>query len=143
MPYKFLDDLTTADVAFEVTGSKLEEVFLAAAEATANTMVDCLESVARVVARDVSLECPELDLLLFNYLQELIYYKDAEALLLLPERIEIRESEDGFALRSTLKGEEIDVARHEQRVDVKAVTLHRFKLEKTSDGWRALVILDV
>jgi len=143
MPYKFLDDLTTADVAFEVTGSELEEVFLAAAEATANTMVDCLESVAKVVARDVSLECAELDLLLFNYLQEVIYYKDAEALLLLPEGIEIRKSENGFALRSTFKGEEIDAERHEQRADVKAVTLHQFELKKTSDGWKALVILDV
>ncbi|MFL9455430.1 archease [Tolypothrix bouteillei VB521301_2] len=28
-------------------------------------------------------------------------------------------------------------------MDVKAVTLHRFQLEKTNDGWTAMVILDI
>jgi SHS2 domain-containing protein len=29
------------------------------------------------------------------------------------------------------------------RVDVKAVTLHRFSLTKTDHGWEAMVILDI
>jgi SHS2 domain-containing protein len=41
------------------------------------------------------------------------------------------------------QGETLDRDRHEQRVDVKAVTLHRFQLEKTDDGWIAMVILDI
>jgi len=69
MPYLFLDDLTTADVAFEATGAELEEVFLAAAQATLNTMVDQLDSIVPVSSKQVELRNPALDLLLFDYLQ--------------------------------------------------------------------------
>lgn len=37
----------------------------------------------------------------------------------------------------------LDPDRHQQRVDVKAVTLHQFHLEKTNGGWIAQVILDI
>ena len=37
----------------------------------------------------------------------------------------------------------IDAGRHELIVDVKAVTLHRFKVEQTPRGWETLVILDI
>ena len=40
-------------------------------------------------------------------------------------------------------GEPIDPQRHRLRVDVKAVTLHRFSIEKTAQGWEATVILDI
>jgi SHS2 domain-containing protein len=41
------------------------------------------------------------------------------------------------------EGTGMDPERHHQRADVKAVTLHRFQLEKTERGWEALVILDI
>jgi SHS2 domain-containing protein len=40
-------------------------------------------------------------------------------------------------------GEVLDPDRHHPRVDVKAVTLHHFRLEKTDCGWKASVILDI
>jgi SHS2 domain-containing protein len=33
--------------------------------------------------------------------------------------------------------------RHRLRMDVKAVTLHRFALKETDQGWEAFVILDI
>jgi SHS2 domain-containing protein len=143
MPYLFLEDLATADVAFEATGADLEEVFVAAAEATVNTMVDRLDSISPNSQRRIDLSHSELDLLLFNYLQELIYYKDAEGLLLFPQKVKVHQEEGRFILCSTVAGEEIDSSRHEQRADVKAVTLHCFELKKTLEGWKAIVILDV
>jgi SHS2 domain-containing protein len=143
MPYQFLEDVATADVAFEATGANLEELFKASAGATINTMVDSLDSVLPEVTRKIRLKNPELDLLLFEFLQELVYFKDAEGLLLLPIDVGIYKEEKVFILTCTAAGEEIDPARHEQRADVKAVTLHRFELRQTSDGWKAIVILDV
>ena len=143
MPYKFLEHLATADVAFEAAGTDLEELFVSAARATINTMLDDLATLKTRTSRDTALSNTELDLLLFDYLQELIYYKDSEGLLLLPESIDVDEQDGDFLLHSTLAGEEIDPSRHEQRTDVKAVTLHRFELKRTPDGWRAIVILDV
>jgi SHS2 domain-containing protein len=143
MPYRFLEHVATADVAFEAIGADLEELFVSAAEATINTMLDELDTLATRTSRKIALSNTELDLLLFDYLQELIYYKDAEGLLLLPANIEVTEKGGSFLLQSTLAGEEIDPSRHEQRTDVKAVTLHRFELKRISDGWQASVILDV
>ena len=40
-------------------------------------------------------------------------------------------------------GEAIDPGRHRLRVDVKAVTLHGFSVQSTTDGWEARVILDI
>jgi SHS2 domain-containing protein len=76
-------------------------------------------------------------------LQELIYYKDAERLMLRVKRVRIDEESRPFTLEGTAQGEVLDPERHHPRVDVKAVTLHQFRLEKTDPGWEAQVILDI
>ena len=45
--------------------------------------------------------------------------------------------------RSEMRGEEIVPDRHDLIVDVKAVTLHRYRVEETPDGWESTVILDI
>ncbi len=82
MGYRYLDDLATADIAFEATGEDVEQVFVAAAEATMNVMVEELQSIEARVERIIEKEDAELDMLLFDMLQEIVYYKDAEQLLL-------------------------------------------------------------
>jgi SHS2 domain-containing protein len=143
MSYEFLEDVAIADIAFRACGKTLEEVFIAAGDATINTMIDNLEAIALKETRTFSLENDELDLLLFNFLQELVYYKDSEQLLLRAQQVEISEKDGLHQLSAVTIGEAIDPSRHEQRVDVKAVTLHLFQLEKTEDGWTAMVILDI
>ena len=143
MPYEFLDDIATADIAFRAWGADLEEVFKAAGDAVINTMIDNLEAIAPHETRTVTLDNDALDLLLFNFLQEFVYYKDSELLLLRPKSIQIDEQENNYHLTAITQGEVLDRDRHYQRVDVKAVTLHRFTLERTEDGWAALVILDI
>jgi SHS2 domain-containing protein len=81
--------------------------------------------------------------LLHAFLEELIYLKDTEGLLLSVKNMEIFESESGFELDAILTGERIDPERHEQRADIKAVTFHQFSVERESDYWRCHVILDV
>lgn len=79
----------------------------------------------------------------FDFLNELIYFKDAEQLLLKPEKIKI--SDEGFKkdMSAVLAGEPLDPGRHHMHVDVKAVTLHKFDLSKDEGGWKAFVILDI
>jgi SHS2 domain-containing protein len=143
MPYEFLDDVATADIAFIAWGKDLEEVFIAAADATLNVMIEELGSILPRERRELSLENDALDMLLFNLLQELIYYKDAERLMLRINQVQIAGKERPYTLRAVASGEQLDADRHRQRVDVKAVTLHRFRLEKTDRGWETMVILDI
>ena len=143
MPYRYLDDIATADVAFEAWGGTLEELFVAAADATMNVMVADLATVAERLARTIRVEDTEVDMLLFQLLQELIFLKDAERLLLRVKAIEIRRIDGLYTLEAVARGEELDPARHDLVVDVKAVTLHRYRVNKTPGGWEAAVILDI
>jgi SHS2 domain-containing protein len=143
MPYRFLEDIGTADIAFEATGRDLLGLFCAAADATMNVMIENLDTIELRESRQIQLENDKIDMLLFDFLQELIYFKDAERLLLRVRELQIEGKEGRHFLRATARGERLDPARHEQRCDVKAVTLHHFRVEKIDGGWKATVILDI
>ena len=143
MPYEFLEEVAIADIAFKATGKDLEELFVAAAEATMNVMVEELASIRPTEERKLTFENNALDLLLFDFLQELIYYKDAEELLLRVGQVKLEERDNRFFLQATARGEKIDPSRHQLRVDVKAVTLHQFRVETNNQGWEAHEILDI
>jgi SHS2 domain-containing protein len=143
MPYLYLPDIATADVAFEAWGNTREEMFCAAADALTNVMVDDLASVAPVEEVTISLENEELDLLLFSFLQELIFLKDARCLLLRVPRITLTETEGALHLEAIARGERIDNERHPMVVDVKAVTLHLFSVWLQENDWWARVVLDI
>ena len=142
MQYRYLEDIATSDVAFEAWSDTLEDLFIAASDATLNVMVEDLDTVADKTERSVLLEDPKIDMLLFQLLQEQIFYKDAEQLLLRFRQVMIQHFENRFKLSAEAYGEHLDMDRHELLADVKAVTLHRFKVEPEDHGWRATVILD-
>ena len=143
MPYEFLEEVAIADIAFKAWSKDLQETFVAAADATMNVMVEQLDSIRPQEERRLKLENEALDMLLFDFLQELIYYKDAEELLLRVQQVRIEEREGRYLLQATFCGEKIAPDRHQLRVDVKAVTLHQFKLQNAERGWEAHVILDI
>src|SRR2546428_693918 len=94
-------------------------------------------------ARSRSAWNQKIDMLLFDFLQELIYCKDAERLLLRVRDARIEERDEKYFLKAETAGDPLDAARHHQRADVKAVTLHDFSVEKDDDGWKARVLLDI
>jgi SHS2 domain-containing protein len=143
MPYRFHDEISTADVAFEAWGETLEELFIAAAAALLHTMTAAPEQVLRLQKLDIRLQHDELDLLLLAFLQELIFYKDARKLLLHADRVQVEERDGLFHLEVVVSGEPLDVNRHRLLVDVKAVTLHRLQLQFEDGLWRGVVVLDV
>jgi protein archease len=143
MPFHYLEDIGTADIAFEATGRDLPELFTAAADATMNVMIENLDTIDARQTRHIELKNDEIDMLLFDFLQELIYFKDADRLLLRVREMRIEEKEGAYSLKATTAGEPLDAGRHQQRADVKAVTLHDFRVEETEGGWRATAILDI
>ena len=143
MPYKFLEDIGTADIAFEAVGRDLPELFRDAADATMNVMIDNLDAIEPRETRNIELSNEKIDMLLFDFLQELIYFKDAERLLLRTREVRIDERDQKCFLKAEAAGEPLDAARHHQRADVKAVTLHDFSVEKEDGDWKARVLLDI
>jgi SHS2 domain-containing protein len=143
MPFHYLEDVGTADIAFEATGRDLPELFTAAADATMNVMIDNLDAIELRETRQIELASNKIDMLLFDFLQELIYFKDAKRLLLRVLEAQIDQRDEAYFLKAKVAGERLDDARHHQRADVKAVTLHDFSVEKHDDTWKARVLLDI
>lgn len=143
MPYRVLEHIAVADTAFEADGVTLEELFRAAADALLAVMVEEPEKVVSRERLDFTVMNDDYEMLLFDFLQELIFFKDARRLLLHAEEVRISETPEGFKAEVRCGGEEIDTERHSMVVDVKAVTMHRFSLKKEDGGWRATVVLDV
>ena len=143
MPYEYLEEIGTADIAFEATGRDLAELFRDAADATTNVMIDNIEAIQPRETRQIRLSNDKLDMLLFDFLQELIFFKDAECLLLRIREAQIIERDENYFLKATAEGEPLDAERHHQRADVKAVTLHDFSVDRPEGGWKARVLLDI
>jgi len=143
MRYKYLEDVAIADVAFEAEGKTLEELFESSGFALTNTMIKDLGQLEQRVEKSFEVEAEDVEMLLFNFLQELIFYKDAERLLFNKFELDIEQKEDRWHLGVKAYGEEIDREKHELLADAKAVALHNFKVEEKAKGWRAMVIVDV
>lgn len=143
MPYKFLEGITVADVAFEARGKTLEELFSSAGLAVTNTMVKDLKSVGQNEEKEIVQESDDVEKLLFDFLQEIIFFKDVDLVLFSMYEIKIWEKNKKFFLKCIAKGEKLDMNKHDLLVDVKAVTMHRFEVVKEKSGWNATVVLDI
>ncbi len=143
MPYRFVEGVAIADVTFEATGKTLEELFESSGKALTNSMIAKPDAVEQTVIKKFCLKGEDEERLLHNFLQEIIFYKDAELLLFSGYSLKITKNEKDYVLEATLKGEKLDIKRHEPIIDVKAVSWHMFKVEKAQGQWKAFVILDV
>lgn len=143
MPYRFLEDQFTADIGFVASGRTLDECFAAAAEATLEVMLANPQSLRPRERRTAHVESESLDLALLRFLEEMVYYKDTEQLLLRPSGVVVAQRDGRWVVDGSLEGEPIDASCHELCADVKAVTLHRLEVRRTNGGWEATVVLDV
>ena len=142
--FRFLEDVALADAAFEATGDSLSELFTAAAGAVIETMVNP-SSVGSRFERDIEHTEEDPASLLFDWLSDLVFLKDAEGVLFHTAFATVtREAPSGrWRLRGRLTGEPIDPGRHELRADVKAVTKHLYEVRQEDSRWRAKVVLDI
>ncbi len=142
--FRFLDDIALADSAFEARGTTLPELFAASAQAVIETMVDPA-TVAPAVSKTLVRHDRNLPELLFDWLADIVFLKDAEGLVFHEATCTVTEdrAEGEWRLTGTLTGEAIDPRRHDLRADVKAITKHRYAVQQEPDGWIATVVMDI
>ena len=146
--FRFLDNVAIADTAFEAFGKNENELFANAATALFEEMVDTKKVAAKVKKR-IKLKNENLENLLYDFLSELIYIKDVDGVVFGEFKVKIRSAKDKktrnaiYDLDADCSGEKIDYSKKEFRNDVKAVTLHLFKIEKTKKGHKVTVVLDI
>lgn len=142
MKDKPFGEIAGGDAAFRVRGGTLSKLFENAASAATKAMVD-IETVASSETKSVELTAEKLEDLLYDFLSEIIYYKDAEQLLFSEFEAEVSQTGCKYKLKAELKGEKINRTKHKLKEDVKSATYHKLKVSKADKGYSATVILDI
>ncbi len=144
MAYSYIEKPGLSDVQFCADGNDLSELFASCWDAAVGVTIEHPDAVETVEKREIQLEEEELDFLLYAFLNEFVFEKDADGLVLRVETVEIEHEDNTWRLKATLYGGPIDTERHGHGLDIKAVTFHEFFVGKGEDGvWRAQVLLDV
>ncbi len=128
-----------ADIGVRGIGRTLAEAFEQAALALTAVITDP----ARVAPRAkvaLSVEAPEVELLLVDWLNALVYEMATRGMLF--GRFEVRI--EGTRLAGTAWGEAVDIARHEPAVEVKGATYTALRVAQSENGlWIAQCVVDV
>lgn len=142
--FRFLPDIATADIAFEAYAKNPSELLENAGLALEAAMVS-LDTVRSSTKHTFTKEEASLEDLLFSFLEELVFLKDAKGLLFNRLKCRVGRMEDGgWRVDTQLHGERVDAKKHKLGVDVKAVTKHMFEVKQLPDKtWYCRVILDI
>ncbi|MBM3774476.1 MAG: archease [Acidobacteria bacterium] len=128
-----------ADIGFRAFGASEAELFENAALALLSIGWE-LEGIEPLEQYPLSASASDLELLLVNWLNEVLYLTDGKRIAVRQCRVNAINSThvSGLAL-----GEPRDPDRHRARIVVKAVTYHQLKAARTPAGWLADVYLDI
>lgn len=127
----------TADTGLVAYGETLGEAYANAAFGLFSIIAD-LDNVRETESRRVTVSGPDLEGLLFEWLNELIYIFDVEAILF--RRFDITEFGEG-RLEAECYGEKYDPQRHNLKTGVKSATYHMMEVD--AEKKMVQVIFDV
>ncbi len=138
--YKYLEH--TADVLFQAEADSLGRLFEQCALAVEEAQVE-LSKVEQKVKKEISGENEKVEFLLFDFLDELLFYKDTEQIIFSKFKVTVKEKDGKYLMKCLAYGENFNPKKHIQKVDAKAITMHMFEVKKTVKGWKAQVLVDI
>lgn len=137
--YEFFEH--TADAKFKAYGKNLEEAFANAALATTAIMTD-INKIKPVTVRNMHIESKNKESLLYDFLEELLYYLDTEGFLLANvKEIHIQKAEK-YSLDVVLEGDYAEKG-YEVHTAIKSVTYNDMKIEEKEDEVIIQVVHDI
>ncbi|MHB8138660.1 MAG: archease [Smithellaceae bacterium] len=136
--YKLIDH--TADLGIEVTGRTKRELFTKAALSLVDIVVERKGTPSVLKEKALAVEGSDPADLLINFLREILYLVNGEALIV--EDCNIQECSNQ-RLVAKLRIEPYNKENYSMKTEVKAVTYHGLSVERIKNGWRAKVIFDV
>jgi SHS2 domain-containing protein len=138
--FTFVDH--TADVAVRLRGATIDDLFAAAAGAL-TAAITVPEAVAPRRSFTVALEASDVELLLVDWVGELLYRFETEQLLVATAQARVAEKDGRWRVDAEISGETRDPARHPIKVLVKAATFHGLRIERGPNGYETLLIFDI
>lgn len=129
----------TADLGLRVRAQDLNALFAEAGRGLFSIVVENLDDVRPVETRSFEIAGIDREYLFFDWLNELLFVCDTERMAFAEFEVHVT----GSGLTATARGEKLDPARHRVSREIKAITYHQLKVEQTTGGWLAEVILDI
>ncbi|MCH8033292.1 MAG: archease [Bacteroidetes bacterium] len=138
--YKFIDH--TADIACEVLGDTLEELFTASVEAWRSSVVEGTKYGEREIKK-FRLTASSKEELLVDFISEINYYLFTRNWLCnLVLELEIKQKNNTWNLSTKIEGMPVsqDV---EIKQEIKAITFHLLNIEKRENQYYTLIVFDI
>ena len=138
MAYEFLEH--TADLKFRASGKTLQEALVEAGRALTEAVAGGSD-IKPKVGREFTITVHKPEILVHDFLQELIFLFSTEQLLFSGYDLKLKEA-IGYRLTAKVTGEKYDPKRHRLLKEVKAATYHDMKVMGGEDGWVIEVVCD-
>jgi len=135
--YEFFEH--TADLGLRIQAATLEALLTDAAHGLLAMLVANPDAVRPLQSKTIKIAAEEPAYLLFDWLNELLYAFESDKLLLSAFDLKL----DKGQITAICHGEPMEAGRHQMDHEVKAITYHGLKVEKTLDGFYAEVIVDI
>ena len=129
----------TADLGLRARAADLNTLFAEAAACLFSAIVEDPQSVRPLMEQSITISGEDRELLLFDWLRELLFRFDAEQMLFSEFVVTVRSE----GLSATIRGEPREPARHILSHELKAITYHGLLVQATGEGWLAEVIVDI
>jgi SHS2 domain-containing protein len=140
VPYDLFDHAGNVGVALR--SATLHGLFADASSAFTDS-ITALRVIEPKRPEEVDVDAPELDLLLVDFLSELLYRFDTRGWLTRDAELELHEKDGGWSLQGTLRGERLNPSRHAVKASIKAVTYQGLHVHQTDGVWTAQVVFVV
>ena len=129
MSYKTLEHAT--DAIIEVTADNLEDAFKIAGVSVIETILD-ISKVEEKTSKRIVVKGKDLRYLLYNWLEEMIILTITEGFAGKRILVEISE-ENEWKIDAEIFGEDINLSKHEFKVEIKSPTFHDMKIEQNGN----------
>jgi SHS2 domain-containing protein len=138
--FKFIEH--TADIAVDVRGDSLEELFTASAEAFSNSIADPFQAIDPKTHK-LTLTSDSTEELLVDFLNELNYLTEVKKLIYFEAvRVAISAKDNIFELSVDIKLNRIE-SDTELKNEIKAITYHQMKIEFKDNWYTTRIVFDI
>lgn len=129
----------TADIGFYAFGKNLNEAFKNAGLAIFN-IISNTDNINPQKSIEFEITSEDEVSLLYDYLEELLFYHEVEFMLFSEFIIEIEKTDDDYHLKAIIKGEDINWDKHERDCEIKAITFHQMEVNMSDDVWLKAIV---
>lgn len=143
--YEYLDH--TADVQLhswdhDLKGALEQMVLSMFGYMTSLESVSIDQDLSQKIGSNIEVEGHDLESLIFNFLNEWLFIFHSTYFLVKEIRISYLDREN-FVITSSAKGEKINLSKHTQGTEVKAITYSNMQIKETSQRCDLWVIVDI